>query len=402
MSGAAPERPTTVFFVVGDESGDQLGAALMRGLVAGSDRAFRFAGVGGDRMEAEGLTSLFPLHDIAVMGATAVIAKLPTILRRMRETVDAVLAEKPDILVIIDSPDFTHRVAKKVRKRRPDLPIVDYVSPSVWAWRPGRARKMKAYVDHLLAILPFEPDVHERLGGPVTTYVGHPLIERLDKLRPTADERPPLASASAPVLLVLPGSRRGELDRMLDIFGQAVELIVARFGKRLEVVIPAVPRLAETLRERTAKWPVAPQVVVGEEAKFAAFRRAHAALAASGTVTLELGLAHVPMVVAYVLDGIYRQINRLRRLFPNIAQVDTMVLTNIIIGAKAIPELLDLEVTPEALAERVLPLLGETPERSAQLAAFSRLDDAMTLEGGESPSARAARVVLAELDRAGR
>lgn len=392
MTGS--EVPLKVFIVVGEESGDQLGAALMRGLKEQSPRPLSFQGVGGDRMAQEGLASLFSLHDIAVMGATAVIGKLPTILSRMRQTIEAVLTAAPDVLVIIDAPDFTHRVARRVRKKRPDLPIVDYVSPSVWAWRPGRARAMTAYVDHLLAILPFEPDVHRRLGGPPTTYVGHPLVERLDRLRPADGERPPLAEADMPVLLVLPGSRRGELDRMLDGFGQAVARIREAFGRPLEIVLPAVPHLADAIRERTRSWPVRPTIVVGEEEKFAAFRRAHAALAASGTVTLELGLAGVPMVVAYVLDPIYRQINRLRRIFPNIAQIDTMVLTNIVIGEKVVPEYLDKEVTPEALAAAILPLLSDSPERRHQMAAFDRLDVAMRLDDGERPSDRAARTVL--------
>ncbi len=385
--------PLKVFLIVGEESGDQLGAALMRGLRAHVRRPLAFAGVGGDRMAAEGLASLFPLHDIAVMGATAVIARLPLILRRIREAADAVMAAEPDVLVVIDSPDFSLRVARRVRRMRPDIPIVDYVSPSVWAWRPGRARAMRPHVDRLLAILPFEPEVHQRLGGPPTFYVGHPLIERLAQLRPAEGERVPLDEVERPVLLVLPGSRRGELDRMLDLFGEAVAMIGARAERPPEVLLPAVSHLAETIRERTADWPLRPGVVVGEAEKFAAFRRAHAALAASGTVALELGLAGVPMAVAYVLDPIYRQINRLRKIIPNFAQIDTMVLTNIIIGENVIPELLDREVTPEALQRLVVPLLSDTPERLRQLEAFRRLDEAMRLDGDEKPSARAARLV---------
>ena len=186
----ADAEPLTIWIVSGEESGDQLGAKLMRALKTrlGADRV-RFGGVGGHAMAKEGLTSLFPLEDIAVMGFSAVIARLPTILKRIRFTADAIVAARPDMLIIIDSPDFTHRVAKAVRQRAPQIPIVDYVSPSVWAWRPGRAPKMRAYVDHLLALLPFEPEAHRRLGGPPTTYVGHPLIERLDEIRPAPGER---------------------------------------------------------------------------------------------------------------------------------------------------------------------------------------------------------------------
>ena len=182
------DRPLKVFLVVGEESGDQLGARLMAALRR-QDETIAFGGVGGDRMAGEGFASLFPLHDIAVMGIGPVLRRLPTILRRIRETVAAVVAARPDVLVIIDSPDFTHRVARQVRARLPDLPVVDYVSPSVWAWRPGRARRMAAYVDRLLALLPFEPAIHARLGGPATSYVGHPLIDRPEVLRPAPGER---------------------------------------------------------------------------------------------------------------------------------------------------------------------------------------------------------------------
>ena len=223
-------RPTshdelTVFIVAGEHSGDILGAGLMRELIARRKSQVRFIGVGGEAMEAVGLTSLFPLADIAVMGPVAILKALPRLTSRVYRTVAAGVAAKPDIIVIIDSPEFTHPIARRVRKRRPEIPIIDYVSPSVWAWRPGRARKMRPYVDHLLALLPFEPDAHQRLGGPPCTYVGHPLIERLDWIR--SHETAPLAERFAlepdvPVLCVLPGSRGSEIVRLIGPFGDTV------------------------------------------------------------------------------------------------------------------------------------------------------------------------------------
>ncbi|MBB4302452.1 lipid-A-disaccharide synthase [Rhodobium orientis] len=386
--------PTRIAIIVGEESGDQLGAALMDALIArcGKD-ALQFSGTGGERMAARGFKSLFGLDDIAVMGITAVIGRLPLILRRIRETAEAVLAADPDVLVLIDSPDFTHRVARKVRNARPDIPVVDYVSPSVWAWRPGRAKAMRAYVDRVLAILPFEPEAHRRLGGPDCDYVGHPLIERNDLWQETG-ERARLEDAGRPVLLVLPGSRRGEIERMMPVFGETLSRIAAGAARAPQVLLPAVPHLRGEIEARLADWSVKPEIVSGEAEKFAAFRRAHAALATSGTVSLELALAGVPTVIAYRLDAVYRQINRLRRLFPGIVQVDTMVLPNLILKENAVPEFLDLEGTPERLAAAVLPLLSETPERARQVAAFLRLQGEMTLEGGEAPSAKAARIVL--------
>jgi lipid-A-disaccharide synthase len=374
-----------LFIVAGEESGDQLGAKLVRALRARlcADK-FRISGVGGHAMAAEGLTSLFPLSDIAVMGFTAVIARLPTILARIAATVNAVVAASPDALIIIDSPDFTHRVARRVRERAPDIPIIDYVSPSVWAWRPGRAARMRAYVDHLLALLPFEPEAHRKLGGPPTSYVGHPLIERLDELRPAAGERPGIAQDPLR-LLVLPGSRRSEVSRLMEPFGTALDLIRKEAGRPIELTIPAVSHLAEEIGQRSSGWSVRPAVVQGEEAKWRAFRCAHAALAASGTVTLELGLSAVPMVVAY-------RVSKPEEILKYLIKAPSIVLTNLVLGENVVPELIQWDCTPEKLASAMLPLLSDTGDRRRQIEAFARLDKAMRI-GDETPSERAARIV---------
>jgi len=373
-----------IFLIAGEESGDQLGAKLMRSLRA-RQGAVAFIGVGGHAMEAEGLQSLFPLADIAVMGITAVVARLPGIVRRGYRTVDAAVAARPDAIVIIDSPDFTHAVAKRVRRRLPGVPILNYVSPSVWAWRPGRARKMRAYVDHVLALKPFEPEAHRRLGGPPCTYVGHPLIERLDALRPSPGERPGLDREPVS-LLVLPGSRRSEISRLMEPFGAALGLLRARGARPFTVTVPAVAHLADDIEHGVARWPVPARVARGEEAKYAAFRGAQAALAASGTVTLELALSGVPMVVAY-------KVSKLEEQLKYVIKVPSIVLANLILGENAIPERVQWDCTPEKLADALLPLLSDTPERRAQVAAFRRLDELMDV-GAEAPSDRAARIVL--------
>lgn len=386
-------RPLDVFMVVGEESGDQLGSRLMEALIARTQGAVRFSGIGGARMQALGLSSLFPLHDIAVMGITAVLGRLPTIIRRVHQTVDAAIAASPDVVVIIDSPDFTHQVAKRIRKARPDLPVIDYVSPSVWAWRPGRARRMAVYVDHLLALLPFEPAVHARLGGPPTTYVGHPLVDRPALLVPKPGERPDLTAERRPKLLLLPGSRSGEVERLLDTFGATIEVLWAR-GVRFEVAIPAVPHLLERIREVTRTWREPPEIVSGEASKFAAFRSAHAALAVSGTVTLELALAGVPMVVAYRRDPLFRLVTEIVRRIPGQVTVSSMVLPNIILGENVVPEYLDGDATPERLAADLVPLLVDSEARRAQESAFSRLWDMMRLPDGRLAAEAAADVVL--------
>jgi lipid-A-disaccharide synthase len=385
-------RPRTIWIVAGEESGDQLGAKLMRALkerLGAGD--VRFGGVGGHAMAAEGVESLFPLSDIAVMGITAVVPRIPTILNRIGRTADAVVAADPDALVIVDSPDFTHRVARKVRARAPHIPIVDYVSPSVWAWRPGRAKTMRAYVDHLLALLPFEPEAHRRLGGPETTYVGHPLIERLPELRPETGASRPLSETGPLQLLVLPGSRRSEVSRLMEPFGEAVALVRERVDRPVEVTIPAVAHLAEEIARRAGAWSVKPRLVQGEAAKWQAFRKADAALAASGTVTLELGLSGVPMVVAY-------RVSKPEELLKYVIKAPSIVLTNLVLGQNVIPELIQWDCTPGKLAEALVPLLGDTPERRRQAQAFGALDEAMRI-GDERPSERAARIVACVLER---
>lgn len=389
MSVSDESKPLRVFLVVGEESGDRLGAPLMRALRQRHPNV-NFTGVGGSEMAREGLVSLFPISDLAVMGFNAVARKLPLIFRRIRETAAAITETRPDVLVIIDSPDFTHRVARRVRKAMPSIPIVNYVSPSVWAWRPGRAARMKAYVDHVLALLPFEPDAHRKLGGPACSYVGHPLGEIAGQLRPNEAEtlqrwRDP------PVLLVLPGSRSSEINRLLDVFANTVENVNRTFGP-VDVVIPAVPHLFERLRKETSHWGRPPRIVVDNEEKQAAFRGARAALAKSGTVTLELAVAGVPMITAYKVAIIEAAI--LRRLI----RAPSAILANLVLGENIVPEFLQQDCTVENLTRALLPLLTESPERRRQLDAFARLDGIMEI-GVAHPSARAADIVLREAQR---
>ena len=386
MSAPASSRPLRVFLVAGEESGDRLGAPLMRALRE-RENGVTFAGVGGGEMAREGLISHFPISDLAIMGFNAVARKLPLIFRRIRETAAAVIAAKPDVLVIIDSPDFTHRVARRVRRRAPSIPIVNYVSPSVWAWRPGRARRMRRYVDHVLALLPFEPQVHERLGGPRCSYVGHPLAETAASLRPNESEAA-RRHTDPPILLVLPGSRSGEIKRLLNIFAKTVEALERAAGP-LEVIIPAVPHLEATLRQETGGWSRPPRIVVDAGEKQAAFRTARAALTKSGTVTLELAVARVPMVAAYMVSALEAAIGRRAISAPS------AFLTNLVLGENVVPEFLQENCTVENLTRALLPLLSETPERQRQLDAFARLDAVMEI-GLAHPSARGAEIVLRE------
>ncbi|HZC95052.1 MAG TPA: lipid-A-disaccharide synthase [Bradyrhizobium sp.] len=385
---ASAEAGRKIFLIATEESGDRLGANLMKVLRQRLGDAVRFEGVGGRAMAREGLASRFPIEQLSIIGLAAVVKQLPKILRLIRETAAAVTAAAPDILVIIDSPDFTHRVAKRVRASDPNIPIIDYVSPSVWAWRPGRARAMLSYVDHVLALLPFEPEAYRRLRGPPCSYVGHPLIEQLASLRPAADEQM-RRDAPPPLLLVLPGSRRSEIRHHMAVFGQTLARLRDQ-GVAFELVLPTMPHLQEAVIEALMGWPVRPQVVIGEQEKRAAFRIAHAALAKSGTVTLELALAGVPMVTAYRTGSTEAWI--LRRAI----NVNSVILANLVIGENVVPEFLQQDCTPEKLSQALRELLGDTPLRRQQLEAFARIDQIMST-GREPPSARAADIVLATM-----
>jgi lipid-A-disaccharide synthase len=394
MNQAPLIRPLSIFLVAAEESGDALGASLARALTAREGRALQLAGVGGRAMGAAGISSPFAIDDLAIVGFSAIPRRLPTILRRIRETAEAIIAMRPDALVIIDSPDFTHRVARRVRARAPAIPILDYVSPSVWAWRPGRARAMRGYVDCVLAILPFEPAAYVRLGGPPCIYVGHPLTERLAELRPNADEAR-RRNADPPLVLVLPGSRRSELRHLLAIFGAAMARVQDQVGP-LECVLPTMPHLEAQVRETVAGWPTPPRIVVEPAEKWAAFRTARAALAASGTVTLELALAGVPTVAAYRVTLIEEIIANLAGLRKRLSSV---ILANLVLGENVVPEFLQRACTPQKLADALVPLFSATPQRLRQLEGFGRLDGVMALDA--APSAKAAAIVL-DVARRGR
>jgi lipid-A-disaccharide synthase len=390
MAAESGLKPLKCFLVAGEHSGDALGAKLIRGLRHRHEGPIEFAGVGGDEMAHEGFSSIFPLEDVAVMGPMSILPKLPRIMRRVYQTVDAAIAFAPDIVIIIDSPEFTHPIAKRIRKRAPQVPIIDYVSPSVWAWRPGRAKKMRPYVDHVLALLPFEPEAHERLGGPPCSYVGHPLIEKLDAI--TNADSATLASAlkldpARPVLLVLPGSRTSEVEHLIDVFGEAVARVSGAIGP-IEVVIPAVRHVREKIIEKTAEWTPRPHIIDSDQ-KYAAMRLARVALAASGTVTLELALAQTPAVVAYKVDKVMANLRFLLK-------VPSVVLANLVIGKNVYPEFLQDDCTAEHLAGALQPLFKDSPERATQVAGLALVPEKMLL-AASSPSEAAADVVLSVL-----
>jgi lipid-A-disaccharide synthase len=384
-------RDLDIFLVAVEPSADVLGAKFMDALHSLHKGHVSFRGLGGPAMIARGLVSYGPIADIAAIGVVSVIAKLPLILRRLRQTVDAIVDRPPHILILIDAPDFTHRVAARVRRRLPHLLIVKYVSPTVWVWRSGRARAMRRFIDLVLALFPFEPEVHRQLGGPPCVYVGHPLLEVCSELRPSPDEAE-MRDREKPLVLALPGSRQSELRTLTKVFGETLALASARYGP-IEVIVPTLPHLVSELQNLTAGWSIHPSIITDESQKHAAFRRARAALAASGTVTLELALARVPTVAAYRIPLIEGAILRsIVRIHPAVG-VKSVILANLVLGDCVIPEFVQGRCSAGNLAPALVDVLQDTPQRRRQIDAFERLTTVLEAAGAP-PSARAAAAVL--------
>lgn len=372
--------------VAGEISGDALGAELMAAMKEMSPFPLAFSGVGGENMEREGLSSIFPMTDIAVMGPREIVPRLPLIFRRIWQTVRHAVDVKPDIVVVIDSPEFTHMVAKRIARRAPSIPIVDYVLPSVWAWRQGRAKAMKKYIRRVLALLPFEP-AFLRSAGVDCVYVGHPAIHRIPEAGAGACFREVHGIAPAePLLLVLPGSRLNEVKHLIGIFGDVVKQLACEIPN-LRVVLPVVPHVRELVERAAASWPVDVLIVKDESEKRAAFGAATAAMAASGTVALELGLARVPMVIAYRAEALVGWIAL------SVLKIPSVVLVNLILDRPAVREYLQSRCTAADLLDGLRPLMSDTPERRRALADLDELRACIGVDGA-LPSRRAAQAVL--------
>ncbi|SFG08482.1 lipid-A-disaccharide synthase [Palleronia marisminoris] len=370
------------FLVAGEASGDRLGASLLEGLrqLGGPVEAM---GVGGPLMADLGLQSLFPMDELSVMGIAEVLPRYPALRRRMIQTADAVIAAEPDVFITIDSPDFCLRVAERVRRTK-RIRTVHYVAPSVWAWRPGRAAKMAPHVDQVLALLPFEPPYMEA-AGMRCDFVGHPVVSEPDASDgDIAAFRALHGLGDAPYLLVLPGSRRSEVERLAPIFGAALSRLAARHSS-LRAVVPVAPGREEQLREATRDWPGTILLERPDKAaKTAVFAGARAALAASGTVSLELAKAGTPMVIAYDMSWLSWQI------LSRMVRTRTVTLVNLIEGQNVVPEFLGPACRPDPIAEALDALWREpglqTPALARTMAALG--------QGGEAPGLRAARAVM--------
>lgn len=368
-----------VFLIAGEPSGDRLGAALMAGLKALAP-GVEFHGIGGPLMQAEGLQSLFPMQELSVMGIAEVLPKYFHLKRRIREAAAAALAAQPAALITIDSPDFCLRVAALVKAARPDLRTIHYVAPSVWAWRPGRAAKMARVIDHVLALLPFEPP-YMTAAGMTCDFVGHPVVA--EPLAPPEAAAAMRAEGPGPLMLVLPGSRRGEVTRLAGVFGETLAQVqAARPG--LRVALPTLPAIAGLVGDVTAQWPLRPEIITDLGRKRTAFAAADVALAASGTVSLELAANDCPMVIAYDMHPLSMWLMR------RMALIDTVTLVNLVAESRTVPDFLGADCRPDRIAPALLALLED---RHAQDQAMRLTMDRLG-RGGEPPGLRAARSVL--------
>lgn len=379
-------RALRLAIVAGEESGDLLGADLAVALASMAGRRIELTGVGGRALRGQGLDSLFDADDIALMGIASVAKDLPRLVRRIGQTARAIVAARPDCLVTVDSPEFGLRVARKVRKADPSIPIIHYVCPSVWAWRPGRAAAMRPHVDDVLCLLPFEPAELERLGGPPGTFVGHRLTQDAG-LAASAHaqlERAPASDDAPKTLLVLPGSRGGEVRALMAAFGETVALLAER-APGLRVALPTVPHVAGLVERASADWAVEPEIILETERKWRAFADADAALACSGTVALELALARVPFVSCYRTDP-------LARLAVPLITVWSASLPNLIADWPVVPEYFDRFIRPAYLARQIARLWSDTPVRAAQREGFA--DVARALQTPRPAGEMAAKAVL--------
>lgn len=394
MSAGGEGRLRRMAIIAGESSGDALGAALIAALRRRLDGELELFGVGGEAMEEQGLRSLFDYHALSIVGASAVVTRLPLIAWRIREAARAIVRWKPDLLVIIDSPGFTHRVARLVKRSLPDLPIVDYVCPTVWAWKAYRAKRMTGYIDHVLSVLPFEPEIVAALGGPPITYVGHSLVSDpglvAARKAQAARRRAPAIGDPAPrTCLVLPGSRSSELTRLLPVY-ERVLVELAHRNPAMRFVLPAVRRHETTIRGIVSGWAVKPEIVVGPGAKWQAFGEADAAVAASGTVLLELAIAGVPCVSVYKLDPLARVLMWRIRTW-------SAALPNLIADYPVISEYINEMVRPVRIARWVERLSSETLHRQAMIEGFDLVRGRMRTE--RPPSEHAADVVLETFER---
>jgi len=382
-----------IYIIAGEVSGDLLGSRLMEALKK-KNKGIRFTGIGGANMMQQGLEPIFPMEELSLMGLTEIIPHLPILRKRIKQTISDIYQQQPDLLLCIDSPGFCFQVAKKIKRKqikRKKIKLVHYVAPSVWAWKPGRAKKIAKFLDHLLVLLPFEPPYFERFGL-ATTFVGHSVVEiGADKADGKTFRNRHNISTDTIVLVILPGSRRGEVSRLLDIFGKTA-LSLSKNYSDVTIIIPVVGHLLKSISEHVKKWPIDVRVVTGEKEKYESFAAANVALAASGTVALELALAGTPTVIGYKVNPMSAWIAR------RLIKTSYVNLINIILNREVVPEFIQENCQPELLYKAVKILLEDKDAALKQIKDSSKALQKIG-RNGPSPSKRAADAILSVLNK---
>ena len=383
-------EPLKIFLVAGEASGDLLGASLMRALRQ-LNPDVQFHGVGGRRMIAEGLESLFPMEELSVMGLSEVLPRMFHILARIRQTVKEIIKVKPDAVVTIDSPDFCFRVLKKLKGKTKDIPCIHYVAPSVWAWRPGRAKEVAGFLDHILTLLPFEPPYFEE-HGLSATFVGHPVVERENRGDGDRFRRKHNLKPDQPILCMLPGSRMSELSRLLDKFSETADKVL-RNKHNAVIVIPTLPHLKGYIEQFFVGKGINPIVITNEKEKFDAFAASMIALAASGTVSLELAVSDTPHIIAYKLSPVSAWFAK------RMIKTPYVDLVNILLKRPVVPELLLEQCEPKPMTKELMRLMGDKEARAAQLMDFRKALLKIGLGDPLMPSQKAAQAVMNVIEK---
>lgn len=401
LAGTGGGESPLIYIIAGEPSGDLLGARLMTALEKLTAGQVRFAGIGGPNMQAHGLKTLFPISELAIMGIVEAIPHAFNILRRIKQTRADILRLRPAAVVTIDAPSFSLEVTKGLKGRA--IPLIHYVAPQVWAWKAWRAKQLATFLDLLLVLLPFEPPYFDKWGLR-TRFVGHPAVEGREEGTVSAGSpepsQPPADVASefrqrhgiaadARLLCVLPGSRKGEVSRLCKVFGEGIARLTGRIPN-LHLVVPTVANVAAIVREETRTWPAPVTVVEGVDEKHDAFQACEAALAASGTIAVELAVAAVPTVIGYRVNPITAW------LASRILKIKYVSLPNLLLDSPLLPELLQQHLTPASIASNLEPLLEDGAARQRQLDGFAKVVALLTPQD-ESPSMVAARAILAQV-----
>lgn len=385
MSRNQPDTDLLIYIIAGEPSGDNLGARIMAALKTATQSRVKFTGVGGPRMIEEGLESLFPMEELSIMGIAEILPHIPKLLGRISATATDVFAKKPDVVLTIDTPAFSFRVAQKLTGR--GIPLIHMVAPSVWAWKPWRAKKVAGFLDHLLTLLPFEPPYFEK-EGLASTFVGHPVLEsgadggngKSFRKRHGLDEK-------QPVLCVLPGSRKSETNRLLPVFSDVCKALHETIDN-LSIVVPTVPSLKKQISQELSQWDMPVIVLEDVKEKFDAFAASDAALAASGTVSLELAMAKTPAIIAYKVNPVTAWIAK------KLVKLDYVSLVNILMKREVVPEFLLERCEAGLIAPKLKELFEDENTRQKQLNDYKDALLYLTPETGETPSERAATAIL--------